>query len=317
MKTLGPFSLLAGLFALVVPGLVRAGDPGTPDGAPASLEGFLEFHPVLDDDAGRFNPPPPEPPAFGRGHRPEPWTVWEVPIPLRRFSLNAYVGYVNLLPKSVALEMDNPDLVLASAEEVEVQSLWDTNAIAFSLQAGISLVPMVSFVFEGSLFTFNREVSPPTLYVVYEDATHYQQLLSAGDLRVFQLALCAVFHFPVDQVLFDAPNLVRLGNPEGRSGFVPFVIAGSGISILEEVEATVCRNEGGAFTTTKRPLYHRAFNPFLLLGLGLEYRLSLLGFAIRFEFGYNGEPLPAWSPYADASDSLLTYKIQLGIGVSF
>ncbi|MHC5039701.1 MAG: hypothetical protein ACYTHM_20550 [Planctomycetota bacterium] len=312
---------LAGVFLACVTGLSERALGETPAprgrGTGASLYEFL-YSPsslLLAADPDRSDPPPEEPLPFPKGFRPEPWETWEVPDELRRISFALFGGLSNFFRDARALKADNPSLTGMVSEDVDYQSLWDPESIGGTICIGFSVMPLVSLYYEGSFTPYRKEVSPPTTYVTYVDSDNYQKVISAENIQVFTGCLCLQLAFPVNQFLFEPENLFRWRHPAGREGFVPFLLIGAGLSYFGGADININRVEGGVPSTETRHLYKATWNFCALLGIGLEYRISLLGFTARMELMDHGAPRPAWRPYAADAESLLTLQMQLGISL--
>jgi len=289
-------------------GPVRA-DPADP-----SVLRFLAS--PLFQAGARSDPSPEDSPSFGTGFRPESWDSWEVPDELRRVTFAVFLGASNFYRDATALKMDNPGLHLASSEYVQYQSLWAPSNVGVSLRAGLHVTPMFSLTLEPTFNSFRREVSIPDLFVVYQDGNNNTRLLSTGDLSVFTFFLCARLAFPVNVVLSEPKTLLKWHRAAEPAGFVPFFEVGAGVSFMSAVEATVYRTESSVSVNEKRALFKESWNLSGVIGIGLEYRLSIFGFEARATFSNVGKPASGWAPYTDAADSLTTYHLQLGISVS-
>jgi hypothetical protein len=289
-------------------------DAGMPD--PVRVASILSA-PLLQD-ASRPDLPDPSPetaPSFGTGYRPDAWEAWDVPPQLRRLGFALDVGTANFYRQGTALKMDNPTLYLTSTEYVEYQSLWEASNVGFSLRGELRITPMISAVFEPTFCSFQREVSPPNIYVTYQDANNNQRLLSVDNLTVFTCFFSARLSFPWNVVLFEPENLFRWSRASEPSAFVPFFLIGAGVSFTGAVEASVYRTEGGVSANEKRALYAETWNLAGMVGLGLEYRLSIFGLEARAIFSDVGKPASAWGPHTDFADTLSTYHLQLGIAI--
>jgi hypothetical protein len=237
------------------------------------------------------------------GMEPGEWKSWAVAqevTSLRRFQIEAFLGYSDILIDAMA----------GNGTDAPSYSTILAGGPRFGLEARFALLPVLSV---GAGFSFYH-YEGRHWYPESQPSLDYYFGPYGNNFEINHVTLVLKARVPLLVWTLSRHHL-RFSNAEEITGFVFFVKLEAGPAMITEYELCIRdRNTGDEIEW--KTYYESTTNFALNYGFGVEYRWSWGGFCAEFDVHNLGTPESGWSPNSD-SEALVTMGFRGSFGLFF